>query len=86
MTKQELVNAIAEKTGETKKRAEELVNVVLDTIVETAKVEDVKINGYFKTTIKHTKERVGRNPKNGEEINIPSKKIVKIKLGTKFDI
>lgn len=86
MNKQELVEKVAEKTGEYKKKVGDILDSILEVIVETSKKEEVKLTGYFKTEIKTTKERMGRNPKTGDEVLIPSRKVIKIRVGNKFDI
>ena len=86
MNKQEFINVISEKTGETKKHTGEFLDAILSNIAEISKTEDIQFTGYFKTVLKETKKRIGRNPKTGEPVTIPSKKIVKIKCGNKFDI
>lgn len=54
----------------------------LDSILSEGK--DIMFTGSlsFKNVV--TKERIGRNPKTGDEINIPSKKVIRIKAGKKL--
>lgn len=85
MTKKDLVEKYAEKTGESKKRAGELVEAFLATVEEVLTAGDsVQFVGWGTFEVKETAERMGRNPKTGEEIKIPAKKAVKFKAGKKL--
>lgn len=73
MTKPELINAIAEKTGMKKKDADAAVNAVLDTIMETLrKKEQVSLVGFGTFDLRTRAARAGRNPRTGEPIRIPA--------------
>lgn len=75
MNKIELINAVAAKTGMKKKDAEAAVCAVFDTIEETLiSGERVQIVGFGSFDVKVRAERVGRNPFNGETIEIPASK------------
>lgn len=81
MTKAQIVNALAEKTGLSKKE----VNTFFDELNDLA-YEEVKKNGEFalpgfgKLVKTERKARKGRNPATGEEIDIPAKTVVKFRL------
>ena len=76
MTKKELVEVIAEKTGATKKDATECLNTVLDTIVSSLKKgEDVDLAGFGKFQVKKRAARTGINPASGEKIKIAASKV-----------
>ena len=77
---------MAERIGETKKRTAEVFDAVLDLVVEESKKDGINVVDYFKTTVKELPARTARNPKTGETIDVAEKKVVKIKLGSKFDI
>lgn len=69
MNKAELVAAMAEKTGLTKKDAECALNALLGTVTETlAKSEKIQMVGFGNFEVKERKEREGRNPRNPEEV------------------
>ena len=73
MNKMELVAAVAEKTGLTKKDAECLISATVDTIAEQlAQGEKVQISGFGTFEMKQREARVGRNPRTKEEIRIPA--------------
>ena len=75
MNKTELVAAVAQKTGLTKKDAERVVNATMDTVVETMKKgEKVQLSGFGIFEVKTREARVGRNPRTKESIQIPATK------------
>ena len=82
MNKAELIAAIAAKTGETKKSAEEAVNafvsVVTDALIEGDKVQLV---GFGSFEVRKRAARKGRNPQTKEEIKIPASKAPVFKAG-----
>ena len=76
MNKTELVAAVAEKTGLTKKDAERVVSATVDTIIENlVKGEKVQISGFGIFEVKEREARVGRNPRTKESIQIPATKL-----------
>ena len=83
MTKKEFIALYAEKANfETKADAERKLDAVLDLFEEVlVKGEEVNFTGWGKFEVKETAARVGRNPKTGEEVQIPAKKVVKFKAG-----
>ena len=71
MNKTELVAAVAEKIGLTKKDAERVINATVETITETlVKGEKVQISGFGNFEVKAREARVGRNPRTKETIQI----------------
>ena len=82
MNKAELVAAVAEKTGLSKKDSEKAVNAAFDAIsaalVEGGKVQLVGF-GSFETKVRNA--RVGRNPRTKEEIEIPASRTPAFKAG-----
>lgn len=83
MNKTELIAAITEKTGFTKKDAEQALNSVVDVITEAlAKGEKVQIVGFGSFEVKDRPERVARNPQApDQEITIPASKAPVFKAG-----
>ena len=83
MTKKEFVELYFEKGGfETKTEAERKMKVFLETVEEAlVKGEEVIFTGWGKWEVVEKAERVGRNPKTGEEITIPARKAIKFKAG-----
>lgn len=81
MTKKDFTKVLFEK-GVFSSEAERKFEVILNTIEETLKAGDeLNIIGWGKFEVVEKAERVGRNPKTGEEIVIPAKKTVKFKAG-----
>ena len=76
MNKTELIAAVAEKTGLTKKDAERVVSATLDTITaELVKGEKVALSGFGNFEVKAREARVGRNPRTKETIQIPATRL-----------
>ena len=82
MNKAELVAAVAEKTGLSKKDSEKAVNAAFDAISETL-VEGGKVQlvGFGSFETKSRNARVGRNPRTKEEIEIPASRMPAFKAG-----
>ena len=82
MSKTELVAAIAEKTGLTKKDSEAAVNAFVETVTEQLKNgEKVQLIGFGTFEVSERTERVGRNPQTGAEMTIAASKVPKFKAG-----
>ena len=83
MNKTELIAAITEKTGFTKKDAEKALNAVVDVITDALKQgEKVQIVGFGSFEVKDRPERVARNPQApDQEITIPASKAPVFKAG-----
>lgn len=76
MNKTELVAAVAEKAGMTKKDAERVVNATIDTIIQNlVKGEKVQISGFGNFEVKVREARIGRNPRTKESIEIPATRL-----------
>ena len=82
MNKAELVSAVAEKTGMSKKDSEKAVNAAFDTITEALAAGDkVQLVGFGAFEVKKRGARIGRNPKTKEEIEIPASRVASFKVG-----
>ncbi|MEK6700180.1 MAG: integration host factor subunit beta [Nitrospirota bacterium] len=83
MTKAELVDKIAEKKpGLTRKQVEVVVNTVLDSIKDALSRDDkVEIRGFGSFRIRERRAKEGRNPKTGETVSVPPKKVPFFKAG-----
>lgn len=78
MTKSEIMQHLAEKTGMTKKQVVEFVDTfVALAYQETKSSGEFSIPGLGKLKKKHRDARMGRNPATGESIKIPAKTVVK---------
>lgn len=85
MNKTELIAAVAEKVGMSKKDVDAVVNAVIDTIVEeVAKEEKVQIVGFGTFEVRRRSERQGRDPRTNSPITIPASKVPAFKAGKAF--
>ena len=76
MNKTELIAAVAEKTGMTKKDAERVINATFESITAAlAKGDKVAVSGFGNFEVKAREARVGRNPRTKETIEIPATKL-----------
>ena len=82
MNKAELIAAVAEKAGLSKKDAEKAVNGTLEAITASlVKGDKVQLVGFGAFDVKERAERIGRNPQTKEEIKIPASKVPQFKSG-----
>ena len=82
MNKTELIAAVAEKAELSKKDAEAAVTAAIDAITAAlSQDEKVQLVGFGSFEIKSRAERVGRNPKTKETIQIPASKAPVFKAG-----
>jgi len=82
MTKQQLVEAVSEKTGEGKTEVEAVVDSILGTIAEAlSSNQRVDVRGFGSFVVKEKKERQGRNPRTGATITIAAKRDVGFRPG-----
>ncbi len=82
MTKAELVDEVAKNSDLSKKDAEVIVQTVLDGIVDSLKRgEKVELRGFGSFRLRERASRQGRNPKTGEKVHVPAKKVPYFKPG-----
>lgn len=85
MNKTELISAVAEQSGLTKKDAEKAVTAVIDTIIDSvAKDEKVQIAGFGTFEQRQRKARTGSDPRTGKPIEIAASKVPAFKAGKVF--
>lgn len=85
MNKVELVAAVAQKSGLSKKDSEKAVAAVLDSIVESvASGDKVQLVGFGTFEVRARQQRTGRNPRTKETIIIPASKQPVFKAGKSF--
>ncbi|MBX4188231.1 MAG: HU family DNA-binding protein [Candidatus Doudnabacteria bacterium] len=81
MTKSEVLTAVAEKVGKSRKEVSEMIDAVVGLAYEEAKKSgEFTIPGLGKLLKKHRDARMGRNPATGEQIKIPAKTVVKFRV------
>ena len=82
MSKQDLVNQMAEKGGVSKKSAEAALGAFLDGVKKSLKKgENVTLVGFGTFSVSKRNARQGRNPQTGATINIPARKVPVFKAG-----
>ena len=82
MNKADLVAAVAEKAGISKKDSEKAVNAAFDAITAALVAGDkVQLVGFGAFETKERSARVGRNPKTREEIQITASRVPAFKAG-----
>jgi integration host factor subunit beta len=83
MTKSDLVEKLSEKVSTlTKKECEEIVETVFENMKKALhKGEKIEIRGFGSFTVRVRRAKEGRNPKTGEKVAIPEKRIPFFKVG-----
>ncbi len=80
MTKVDIVEAIYEKVGFSKKDVAKIVESIFDIIKKSLQQEDkIKISGFGNFVIRKKRARRGRNPQTGGDIEISSRRILTFK-------
>jgi nucleoid DNA-binding protein len=80
VTKTQLIDAVANTSGHTKKDLETVIDAVLEQVGETlSKGEKVDLRGFGSFVAREKKARQGRNPKTGATIEIAARKAVAFK-------
>lgn len=82
MNRVDLSKEIAAKTGLSQKDALKYIDLITDAIIDSMERGDkVEIRGFGSFTVKNYDAREGRNPKSGEKILIPAKRLPAFKAG-----
>jgi len=82
LTKADLCKHLMEQMQLPKKDADQLVNTFLDAVVEALhRGEGVELRGFGSFRLRDRQARVGRNPRSGQSIQVPPKRVVYFKLG-----
>lgn len=85
MNKNGLIEAVAAKAQVSKAQAAKVIDAALEAVVEAVKNgEGVQLVGYANVAVVEKAARKAKNPRTGAVIEIPAKKVVKIKAGSKF--
>ena len=85
MNKTELIAAVAEQSGLSKKDAEAAVNAVFDSVKDAlAEGDKVSLIGFGTFSVKTRAARTGLNPRTKETIEIPESKVPAFKAGKGF--
>ena len=85
MNKTELIAAVAEKAGLTKKDVEKTITATLETVKEVvAKGDKVQVVGFGTFEPRKRAARTGRNPQTGAPLKIAAKTVPAFSAGKKF--
>src|SRR5205085_12304469 len=82
LIKLDIVNRVAERTGVPKMKAEQAVDALFNSMKDAlTRGERIELRGFGVFVVKPRKRGVGRNPRTGEEVAIPSGKTIRFKPG-----
>jgi len=82
ITKKELVNRIAERTGQTKVVAKEILQMFLDEVVkELSSGNRLEFRDFGVFEVKPRRARRAQNPRTLQKVEVPPKLVVKFKVG-----
>lgn len=85
MNKSGLIEAVAAKAQVSKAEAAKVLDAALEAAVEAVKKgEGVQLVGFASISVAQKPARQAKNPRTGAIVNVPAKKVVKIKPGAKF--
>jgi len=82
VTKKEIVKEISERSGLTQLKTKEIVQQTFDSITQ-ALIQNgrIELRNFGVFEVKTRKQRKARNPRTGEEVFVPEKKVVSFKPG-----
>lgn len=82
MTKKDIVMKVSNETNLTQIDVKKIVQRALDVVVESLeRGETVELRNFGVFKVKNRRGRIGRNPRTGEEVSVPEKKVVVFKPG-----
>ena len=82
MTKADLVEEVVRVSKVSKKHAEIIVNTVFSSIIEALQRDDkIELRGFGSFRVRRRRSRQGRNPKTGDRVEVPEKRIPYFKPG-----
>ena len=81
MTKADLIARVSQAVGMTRKDSEMIVETIFDSIVKSLHAsEKVEIRGFGSFRTRQRQPRIGRNPKTGARVEVPSKTVAYFRL------
>ena len=82
MTKSQLVDRLAATSGYPRKAIETAVNAVFESMVDALREGDrIEVRGFGNFTVRQYRAYTGRNPKTGEQVAVPAKRMPFFKVG-----
>lgn len=80
ITRADLAEAVYEEVGLSRNETADLVEQVIDTVVDAlVEGDSVKISSFASFNVRQKSQRIGRNPKTGEEVPIEPRKVIAFK-------
>ncbi len=85
MTKAELVDVISWETGVRKKDTSMIVNLILENISNSlVRGDKVELRGFGSFKVKTRRARAARNPRTGEAVQVPAKRVPFFKISNEI--
>lgn len=85
MTKADIVDRVANGTGLTKLETEAIIEGFFKTVIEALKEgKGIEIRGFGSYRIKKKNARIARNPKTGDQVNVPEHYVPTFKFSREF--
>ena len=85
MNKTDLIASVAEKSALSKKDAEKAVNAFTEAVTEALKKGNkVQLVGFGVFEVKTRASRIGRNPRTGDQVPVPERRVVTFRPGKKM--
>lgn len=76
MTKADLVEEVARVTELTRKDSEVIVDTLFESVIQALRAGDkLEVRGFGSFRVRQRNARVGRNPKTGEKVEVPAKRV-----------
>ena len=76
MTKADLVEEVSRVTQLTRKDSEVIVDTLFESVIKALKAGDkLEVRGFGSFRVRQRNARVGRNPKTGEKVEVPAKRV-----------
>src|SRR5213595_3479178 len=86
VTKKEIVKQISERIGLTQLKTKEIVQQTFDAIVDTLlEVGRIELRNFGVFEVKQRKARKARNPRTGQQVDVPPKNVVTFKPGKEME-
>ncbi len=85
VTKAHMAKSLFNAIGLNKKEARELVDLFFEELeASLADGEQIKLSGFGNFDLRDKNERPGRNPKTGQKVSIPARRVVTFRAGNKL--
>lgn len=86
MTKKEIVKQIADRLGQPQLKTKEIVQLTFDAIIETLlETKRIELRNFGVFEVKERRARRARNPRTGQQVEVPPKLVVTFKPGKEME-